>query len=80
MANFPRLDSMRRTQDLITAAKEKKIDALFVFSIRHISENLETAFRFIDKMNSYGVVVYDINGCTYSHDWECKQIGKRFKN
>jgi len=73
-----RLDSMRRIQELITAAKEKKIDALFVFSIRHISENLEITFRFIDRMNSFGVVVYDIDGYTYSHDWVCKQIGKRF--
>ena len=73
-----RLDSMRRIQDLIAAAKEKKIDALFVFSIRHISENLEVAFRFIDRMNSLGVVVYDIDGYTYSYDWVCKQIGKRF--
>ena len=74
-----RLDSMRRIQELITAAKEKKIDALFVFSIRHISENLEVAFRLIDRMNSYGVVVYDIDGNTYSFDWVCKQKGKRFK-
>lgn len=73
-----RLDSMRRIQNLITAAKEKKIDALFVFSIRHISENLETVFRFVDRMNGFGVVVYDIDGYTYSHDWVCKQIGKRF--
>lgn len=64
---------------MIIAAHEKRIDALFIFSIRHISENLDVAFRFIDKMNSYNVVVYDIEGNTYSYDWFCKQIGKRFK-
>ena len=74
-----RLDSMRRIQTMMIAAHEKRIDALFIFSIRHISENLEVAFRFIDRMNSLGVVVYDLDGYTYSHDWVCKQIGKRFR-
>ena len=73
-------DSVKRIQNLIKAAEEKRFDALFVFSIRHISENLDIAFHFIDKMNLYGIVVYDVDGYTYSHDWVCKQIGKRFKS
>lgn len=73
------LDSMKKMQNLISASSDKKIDALFVFNIRYISENLNVVFRFIDKMNGYGVVVCDIDGNKYSYDWMCKQIGKRFK-
>ncbi len=46
-----RLDSMRRIQNLITAAKEKKIDALF-----------EVEFLFIYRINCFGGGVYDIAG------------------
>ena len=74
-----RSDSLERISDLIDAAKEKKIDAVFIFSIRHLSENIDKAFQFVDQMNDYGVVVYDIDGNTYSYDWVCKQRGKYFK-
>ena len=63
----------------MSAAKAGSIAAVFVFSIKHISENLEVAFELVDKLNELGVIVYDNEGYQYSYDWYCKQIGKRFK-
>ena len=47
------LDSMKKMQNLISASSDKKIDALFVFNIRYISENLNVVFRFIDKIFAF---------------------------
>ena len=64
---------------MMKAAEDKRISAVFVFSIRCISEDLDTAFALVDKLNALGVIVYDNEGYQYSYDWYCKQIGKRFK-
>jgi len=73
-----KFDSKIYVKALFKAVMKKKIDAVFVMSIRHISENLEVAFRFVDFMNNFGVVVYDVEGVTYSYDWVCKERGLSF--
>ena len=60
------------------AAESGKISAVFVFSIKHISQNHDLAFELVDRLNELGVIVYDNEGYQYSYDWYCKQIGKRF--
>lgn len=73
------MDSLQKIEPMMGAVRRRQIDAVFVMSIRHICEDLDRAFRFVDELNRHGVVVYDNEGATYSHDWVCKQIGKRFK-
>lgn len=63
---------------MLKAAESGKISAVFVFSIKHISQNYDRAFELVDRLNELGVVVYDNEGYQYSYDWYCKQIGKRF--
>ena len=69
----------KELERVLSAAKAGSIAAVFVFSIKHISENLDLAFELVDKLNELGVIVYDNEGYQYSYDWYCKQIGKRFK-
>lgn len=63
---------------MLKAAESGKISAVFVFSIKHISQNHDLAFELVDRLNELGVIVYDNEGYQYSYDWYCKQIGKRF--
>ena len=41
------------------AAQAKKIDAVFVFSSKHISEDYDLSGAFMDALNKCDVVVYD---------------------
>ena len=54
---------------LWTAAENKKIDAVFIFSSRHISDDYDVSGGFMDRLNSHDVVVYDNEGYEYSYDW-----------
>lgn len=63
---------------MLKAAESGKISAVFVFSIKHISQNHDLAFELVDRLNELGVIVYDNEEYQYSYDWYCKQIGKRF--
>ena len=56
-------------QKLMTAAQTKKIDAVFVFSSKHISEDYDVSGAFMDALNKCDVVVYDNEGYEYSYDW-----------
>lgn len=64
---------------VMSAAAAGRISAVFVFSIRKLSEDTDAAFELVDKLNELGVIVYDNEGYQYSYDWYCRQIGKRFK-
>lgn len=55
--------------DMLKAAEEKKIDAVFVFSILHISPDYDISYGLVDKLNSLGIIVYDNEGYDYSYDW-----------
>lgn len=72
-------DDFPEVLEMFRAAQDKKISAVFVFSIQHFSENMDDACKIIDKLNSLGVLVYDNEGYQYSYDWFCKQTGKSFK-
>ena len=56
-------------QKLMEAAQAKKIDAVFVFSSKHISEDFDVSGAFMDALNKCDVVVYDNEGYEYSYDW-----------
>ena len=56
-------------QKLMAAAQAKKIDAVFVFSSKHISEDYDVSGAFMDALNKCDVVVYDNEGYEYSYDW-----------
>ena len=56
-------------QKLMEAAQAKKIDAVFVFSSKHISEDYDVSGAFMDALNKCDVVVYDNEGYEYSYDW-----------
>lgn len=79
--HFPLQSELGRVElnRVLTAASAGRISAVFVFSIRKLSEDAEEAFRLVDRLNELGVIVYDNEGYQYSYDWYCKQIGKRFK-
>lgn len=79
--HFPVISQLgeQETEKVIRAAENKLISAVFVFSIKHIDKDLNVAFKFVDRLNELGVIVYDNEGYQYSYDWYCKQIGKRFK-
>ncbi|HOX40726.1 MAG TPA: recombinase family protein [bacterium] len=79
--HFPLQSELGRVElnRVLTAASAGRISAVFVFSIRKLSEDAEEAFRLVDRLNELGVIVYDNEGYQYSYDWHCKQIGKRFK-
>lgn len=49
-------------QKLMAAAQAKKIDAVFVFSSKHISEDYDVSGAFMDALNKCDVVVYDNEG------------------
>lgn len=65
--------------NLLCAAEQRQISALFIFRIRCISDNFYEAFALIDRLNDMGVIVYDNEGCQYSYDWYCNQIGRRIR-
>ncbi|MDD4494087.1 MAG: recombinase family protein, partial [Eubacteriales bacterium] len=72
-------DDIHELLEMFRAAQEKRISAVFVFSINHLSESMHDACEIIDKLNSLGVLVYDNEGYQYSYDWYCKQTGRKFK-
>lgn len=47
---------------MLKAAESGKISAVFVFSIKHISQNYDLAFELVDRLNELGVIVYDNEG------------------
>ena len=47
---------------MLKAAESGKISAVFVFGIKHISQNYDLAFELVDRLNELGVVVYDNEG------------------
>lgn len=59
----------KEMKKLMTAAENKKIDAVFVFSSRHISDDYDVSGAFMDALNKYDIVVYDNEGYEYSYDW-----------
>ena len=65
--------------DMLRAAVQGDISALFLFRIRCISDNLYEAFGLIDRLNDMGVIVYENEGCQYSYNWYCRQIGRKIR-
>ena len=59
----------KEMKKLMTAAENKKIDAVFVFSSRHISDDYDVSGAFMDELNKHDIVVYDNEGYEYSYDW-----------
>ena len=58
--------NMRQMKKLVDVARTRCFNVLYVISIKHISENLDAAFEFMDRMNRYGVMVVDYDGYEYS--------------
>jgi hypothetical protein len=73
------VEGEREIADMKKAIEAGEVSAVYVFSLKHLSSNLNAAFEFVDKLNAAGVVVYDSEGFQYSCDWYCKKIGKRFR-
>lgn len=69
-------------QKLMAAAEAKKIDAVFVFSSKHISDDYDVSGAFMDALNKCDVVVYDNEGYEYSYDWYFHNVcrSNRFAN